>query len=788
MPLCGKVGKLFGIRFHGRGEADMRKLAAFSFCFAAAVFMCGYLLPAGLWIGAGALCAVAFGLSLFLCRGRRRTLTAILCAGLCLGFFWTAIYDRIFFEPARELDNTTIRLTATVLDYPRQRDYGWQVSARMKTERGIGIDLVLYTDEQGADLRPGDVIESVTHLTLGTQSSAGEEITYYTAKGIFLWGKCYGLLSVDRPEHISPRFWSACLAQRLKDGIDAAFPEGSAARVRAIVTGSREKLTDEFTSSLERTGLSHTVAVSGMHLSCFAGILALLLGRGKRSAAIIVGWALLFAGVAGNTPSVTRAAVMILLLHIAPLLKRERDDFTALGFALMLLLIQNPYAAAHVGLQLSFGAVAGILLVAELWQEKLCEVLFLNTDRADRGVIFRLKRLGQGAVGVLCATLGAMVITTGMTAVHFSMLSLVSPLSNLLTLWAVTGIFAAGLLVGLLALVLPGLAQLLAVPVSWLAEYVQWCTDFLADLPFASLSLDSPFYKAWLVLVYVVIIAAFAERKKRRHILPVCCIVCGLCLSILCTAKSFRTGMLSVTALDVGQGQCILLNDEDTVVMVDCGGDGYEDAGELASDYLRSRAVSHLDALVLTHYHDDHANGVLRLLDRMSVGLLVLPDVEEDDLLRQEIIALAAAKEIEVMFLRQSCVVDFGGISLTLYPPLTDDPNENERGLALLAQAGERRALITGDMDGLTEGRLLCYANLPEVDVLVAGHHGSANSTTQQLLDAVSPEKCIISVGQHNRYGHPADGTLKRLREADCTVYRTDQNGTVRITFDHEGG
>lgn len=767
-----------------RGGENVRKLAVFGFSFSAAVVLCNYILPQSLWLVACRLCGLLLIPILLMGKGKKRLLASITCVGLALGFGWTQAYDALFFSLARELDDATVHLTATVLDYPTQRDYGWQVSARMKTEGGVSIDLVLYTDEQGADLRPGDVIESVTHLTLGTRSSAGEEITYYTAKGIFLWGKCCGLLEIDRPEQIPPRYWPAYLARMLKNGIDAAFPEKSAALVRAVVTGSREKLTDEFTSSLERTGLSHTVAVSGMHLSCFAGILALLLGRGKRSAAIIIGWALLFGAVAGNTPSVTRAAVMILLLHIAPLLKRERDDFTALGFALMLQFIQNPYAAAHVGLQLSFGAVAGILLVSDSLQNKLCEVFRLSTKRSDRRAVFALKRLGQGAVSVLSATLGAMVITTGMTSVHFGMLSLVSPLSNLMTLWAVTTIFAAGLAIGLLGLFLPGLAQILAIPVSWLAEYVQWCTDFFADLPFAALTFDSIFYKCWLVLAYVVVIAAFLERKKRRHILPACCVVCALFLSILCTALSFRSGELSVTALDVGQGQCILFHDADNVIVVDCGGDGREDPGELAADYLLSNAVTRLDALVLTHYHADHANGVLRLLDRMSIKRLFLPDVEEDDPLRQEILSLAGENGVEIFFVREAVVADFGSLALTIYPPLSGDRDENERGLALLAQSEEHSVLVTGDMDGLTERKLLHYADLPDIDLLIAGHHGSADSTTEQLLEVVQPELCIISVGQHNRYGHPADETLNRLTEANCDTYRTDQNGTVRITFD----
>ncbi|MEM5781314.1 MAG: ComEC/Rec2 family competence protein, partial [Lawsonibacter sp.] len=133
--------------------------------------------------------------------------------------------------------------------------------------------------------------------------------------------------------------WPALWAKALKTGIHAAFPPDAAPLIQALVTGNRDGLTDEFTTSLQRAGLSHTVAVSGMHLAFLASMVSLLLGKGKRSTALatLVGVAV-FCGIVGNTPSVLRAAVMIGMLQIAPLLRRERDDVTALAFALMLIL------------------------------------------------------------------------------------------------------------------------------------------------------------------------------------------------------------------------------------------------------------------------------------------------------------------------------------------------------------------------------------------------------------------------------------------------------------------
>ena len=201
-----------------------------------------------------------------------------------------------------------------------------------------------------------------------------------------------------------------------------------------------------------------------------------------------------------------------------------------------------------------------------------------------------------------------------------------------------------------------------------------------------------------------------------------------------------------------------------------------------AADYLQTRGGDKLDALVVSHYHSDHANGVPELLRRVEVDLLLLPDVEEGDPLREEILTLAAERGVEVRFVHSDTRLDFpGGQSLTVFPPLQSAGETNELGLCVLASAGDFDVLVPGDMSGQGEARLLAHTQLPKIEVLVAGHHGSATSTTQPLLDEIQPETAIISVGKNNRYGHPAQETLERLALAGTNIYRTDLQGTVTV-------
>lgn len=760
----------------------MRCLAIVSFAFAAGVFGAVYLLPEGLWLPLAAALALLCPLSLLvrsLPKGRKRT--ALICGGLAAGLAWTAVYTSVFYAPVRELDNQTVRLTGTVTDYARQTAWGWSVPVKVDTEGRVTIPTLLYVDEQGSGLCPGDRIGTVAHCTLAERTFSGAEVTYFTAKGIFLRGVAYGELKIDRPERIPVSCWPAVLSQRLKTGIDRSFSGEVSALVKALVTGNRDSLSDPFTSSLQRTGLSHTVAVSGMHVAFLAGALSLLLGRGrKRTALVLIPLVLLFMTVAGSTPSVVRASVMILLLEIAPLLDRERDGPTALSFALLLILAQNPFAAAHVGLQLSFLAVAGIFCCSDAIQGWAFSI-YKPKKRKRFTPMWLLDRVVFFVASTLSATLGAMVFTTPLVALYFGSVSVVSLLANLLTLWAVGLVFMGGLIVGILAVASPTLGTAAAAVFTPLARYLNWVIPKLSNVPFAALTMDSFYYRVWLVLVYAVLLAGVQLKGEKRLRFPVA--VCGvtLCAAVALTVSTFQSGAMAVAVLDVGQGESVLLRCGDSLTLVDCGGDSQTNAGDIAADYIQNMGGQKLDLLVVTHFHDDHANGVPQLLERVKVESIALPAVTEDSPLRQEIMAIAEEKQIPLREIGedQTVAIDGGGV-LHLFAPLGAGET-NEEGLSVLATSGDFDVLITGDMGGDVEQLLLEHVQLPHVELMVAGHHGSKYSTSPELLSAIQPETAVISVGADNRYGHPAQETLERLAAAGTELYRTDLQGTVLI-------
>lgn len=748
----------------------MRKLAAFAASFSAAVFAWAYgLIPLLALLALPALRR----------REDRRLRCALVCAGVVAGWLWSQAYSALFLSPARALEGSYAALTATVSDWPYKTAYGAAVDIRVEPEEGPAFLARLYGEPALMAAAPGDRV-TVTASCRTSGVIRGQVSGDYTAQGIYLLAYAQGDAELTRPERIPLRYLPAHWARTLKEAVAGAFPADAAGLVAALLTGDKDGLTETEYAALQRTGLAHAVAVSGLHIGFLAQLAVALAGSRYRRRAALLALPVMavYALITGCTPSVIRSVIMNALLLLGPLLDRESDAPTSLSFALMVLLFQNPHACQSVGLQLSFASVAGILA----FSGRISGALTAHLPKPDRrkGLRSRLLGLLRGAAVSLGTTVGATAFTLPLGAWYFGTVSLVSPVSNLLCLFLIQLAFQAGLLTALLALSLPGPAQLLGSLLAVLPRLVLFLARVFSRAPFAALAVDGPYLLGGLAVLYLLWLCFLSLRGPRRPLVPLCCSVMVLSSALVLHHAAYRMGPLTLTALDVGQGQCVVLRAGDRVALVDCGGSARRNAGDLAADYLSTAGVGRVDLLVLTHYHADHANGVLELLERTEVSALAVPDVDREDPFRQELLAAAEAHGAQVWFVTDDQRLSFGPAELTLYAPLGAG-DANEEGLSLLFQGAGFSALLTGDMGSDIEKRLVKYGALPDIDLLVAGHHGSRSATSQLLLETVTPETVLISCG-YNNYGHPAPETLLRLAEAGCAVYRTDQQGNLTVT------
>ncbi|MBR2491087.1 MAG: DNA internalization-related competence protein ComEC/Rec2, partial [Ruminiclostridium sp.] len=669
--------------------------------------------------------------------------------------------------PAEELENRTVRLEAEVTDWPEATDYGLRVPVKAGEEDGPKVSSLLYCEADMAGLEPGDRLSCVAYCQPADRVR-GEESLYYTARGIQLQIQSYGEIAVTPREGFSLRYAPALLAGGLRDIIDDLYPEDRTGFLKAVLTGDRSGLTEMEQNTFNRVGLGHVVVISGLHVSYLLGFLSIFFKRERKSSLVILLLALAaFTLMTGNAPGTVRASVLGGLVLVGQHLRRDTHPMTTLSLGLLFLVGVNPYAIANPGLQFSFLATAGIFLLGRPWLEKWRKAL-------PR----KYRKWAMPVLSVFAVSLGAMVFTVPLSALYFGRFSLIAPLSNLLVGWTVSLVFAGGLV----SLVLGALWLPLGQAVAWLVgvplDLFFWYADRAGRLTLAALLTDGGYYALWAAFVYGLILLGMVLPGKKRLMVPVCACVVTFCLAAILTAQTAQRTGLTVTVLDVGQGQSILLNSKGTTALVDCG--GTTDPGDTAATYLQNLGKDSLDLLILTHYHDDHAGGVPELLGRVKVKAMALPDVEGDSPLRQEIERLAKSLEIPVYYVNETSTARLGQADLTFHPPLPGSETVNESCLSLVCTCGDWDALITGDMPEEEERRLAARGVLPDCELLVVGHHGSPSSTGRFLLDTITPEMAVISVG-YNTYGHPARETLDRLAASNTQVYRTDQMGTVTV-------
>ena len=736
----------------------MRKLMWFTIGFCAACAFGAYCYG-GFFLPAAALLMIAaLGAAIGSRFWEPMRIAATVLVGVSFGFLWFYGYDSLYLSDARALDGETAEVTAIATGYSYETDYGSAVDGHITLD-GKVYRVRIYLNER-EKIKPGDRIISSFRFRF-TTSGGISDVLYHRSQGIFLLGYQKGNAIVER-------FWSAPLVsypaiwrEKLTGILERSFPEDAMGFAKALLLGDRTDISYETSTDFKISGISHIIAVSGMHVSILFGAVYFLTGKRRIPTALIgIPAVLLFAAVVGFTPSVTRAAVMQCLMMAALLLDKEYDGPTALSFAALVMLLVNPLCVSSVSFQLSFACMAGICLFSQPMNQWLQERL---------GKWKFLKKLAPS----VCVTLSASVLTTPLAAVHFGAVSLVSVITNLLTLWVISFIFYGVGLVCILGLFSAGAAAFVGAIVSWPVRYVLVTAKVLAAFPLAAVYTQSGYIVAWLVFAYVMLALYMAAKEKHPAAFSG---LVGLALC-LCIAFSWAEPLLDgcrMTVLDVGQGQAILLQSGGKTFLVDCGGDYDEDAADITAETLLSQGIRRLDGIVLTHYDSDHSGGLPLLLTRIDTQLLLLPHSYDPNGVGDALRETVGEGTVEVM---EDMTLTFDGTQLQLFAPVSYNSG-NESSMALLFRTENCAILITGDMGASGERLLLKTHDLPQVDVLLVGHHGSTTSTSALLLGAVRPKYAFISVGE-NSYGHPAQAVLDRLAAWGCIIYRTDEDGTV---------
>jgi competence protein ComEC len=591
--------------------------------------------------------------------------------------------------------------------------------------------------------------------------------------------------------------WWARLRLRCAQSVEARLPPLEATVLEGILWGDRGNLPATLRQEFSDTGTIHVLTTAGLHLGIFAGLMAWLLGRlplpRPARVALVIAAAWCYAALAGLHLPTVRAATMLTAGAVAQESGRGRSPSAVLAAAAFAVVLPHPLALLSPSFAMSFSCVCGIALLSPA----------LQAIGWRKGI-----GLPDFVVELARTSAAVQIAMWPMQALYFNAFTPYAVLANMIVVPLVGIVMALG---GALVMA-TALIPVLAVPLSnlawWSVAALVAAVQKFASLPNAHVDMPPPSH-TFLVL-YWVALAGFAWATRdtgrltasMRWSAPV-----AIALALIYIAPGIKAVLdprLHLDAIDVGQADCLLIRAPGMHAMLVDGGGKLERTAphgaivaQPLGDVIATRTVMpfllrhwvlHLDAVVLTHPHGDHAGGLPVILSRERVDqvydsaqLYGGPAYRRAlDVVRGRYIPYLIARRGEVFDLGRSTHVSVLAPEVPLITGSSSDINNNS--VVLRVDYGRVAMLLTGDAQSEAEARLLSHGGADlRAAVLKVGHHGSAYSSTPAFLAAVRPSIAIISCGLHNLFGHPSPRTLAALHAVGASIYRTDLDGGISI-------
>ncbi|HID98115.1 MAG TPA: DNA internalization-related competence protein ComEC/Rec2 [Thermodesulfobacteriaceae bacterium] len=581
----------------------------------------------------------------------------------------------------------------------------------------------------------------------------------------------------------------------------------------ALLTGEKAWLTPEIREAFAMAGIGHLLAVSGIHMALAAaltgGLIAMLLLRfewiilrfpvKKISISAALAASVCYAGLAGFSPSATRAMVMISAFGTAFLLDRPQTPLNSLSAAAWVLLIMDPLHLFGISFQLSFAAVFFLILFSPYFSMEGIPGTHGNPNLENHGIhpessLSRrlVKALTAWLIPMLLITLTATAATAPVTAWHFQRVSVAGILSNIIMVPLTSFLILPVLLVGAFT-VLPApdaagaLFRLLQYPLDNMAILA----DRVAGWSWSSYWIPRP--AAILVFLIYLFLGALAlsfHCRRLRKPAVICLALLTLCSAFQKWQIRHREG-IRLHVLDVGQGTAQVVElPGGGLMVVDGGGTispSFDIGRRVVGPFIRQLGYCSIDVIVASHPEMDHAGGLAALVHDFPVGELWTNGDTSHGIFWKRLMAACSVRGVTHHIFNESETRYFGDTRIDITGPsrCSGLRSRNSRSLVICLSHHGKRILMTGDIDRARE-QCLVSSGLGPSDVLTVPHHGSITSSSRDFIAATGPDIAIVSAGWRNRFGLPSPEIINRYREAGTRIYRTDLDGTVTVKLEQD--
>ncbi len=649
---------------------------------------------------------------------------------------------------------------------------------------------VSYEEKDGAELKVGDTAEGTGKIRAPQKASnpgCFDEDAYYTVRGIDGLITATALEKCAEESNMGVVLGIKRILTDLRINTVGALTESldtkEAAVLAAVLTGERGLIDEETKESLAAGGIAHILAVSGLHISLIANgiyrFLMMLCGRRKLSSFITMLFLLLYGIFTGMPVSAARAIIMSTCMLTARMISRTYDMVSAISLAGLVILFVNPLYISDSSFIMSFCAAGG----AAYGREIIC------------GARVRNKRLmGVLTVGGIYLFMIPVLINTYYYVTPYSLLInfAVIPVMSLL-------VPCGGICILFTALFGSGIAKFAGGICHYIVKGMTALCDISDKMPFSKV-ITGHREPEIVIFYYAVLVVTLVLVMTFRRKLPLWALTACLIIFVRIHADGTVIHML-----DVGQGECIVIEDGGENIIVDAGSSNVKKLYRYRiGPFLKYMGIGRVEYMILTHSDSDHKNGMKDLLadTDLKVNRFVCSDTgnsgsETASFSHEpcEIMRVAAGDEIELESgsrlrvlspQREAAAADPAKDAYEADGKFTAKVDENDNSIVFEFCGENMTALFTGDSSSKAEGDYIGKLSGNRIDVLKVAHHGSKYSTSQLLVDKTEPLVGIVSASSTNRYGHPSKETLQRLDGAGCTVFTTPRNGYIRVECDRE--
>ena len=597
-------------------------------------------------------------------------------------------------------------------------------------------------------------------------------------QGIVSHGEIVKLISSENETSISWRpFRSA-----VQKNVDSIFTGSQAPLAKALILGYKEELTDESRTQFSRSGLSHVMAVSGLHVGFIVApfwiIIPFLWGNrwGKWLGLLLLTLLLTgYAGLTGFSTSVSRASLMAWLITYGKLFHKTRNSINLTATAAVILLLINPHQLFDVGFQLSFVAVFVILLVM---------------PEAQRVIPFKYRHGIFG--GLLTIILVSVVVQIGLFPIlihYFGEFSIIGPVSNALVVPILTFTVPIGLLFSIISPISPAIFHYGVLPVQYSVEWINRVASTFGGLDYSFITVESSMISLFLIwMMATFVVAAIRNPSIRWKMLA------GLLFALnlymvegIIKTPPYKT--MNITFLDVGQGDAAhIITPNGKHILIDAGRwSPFSNSGDrVLVPYFEKLGIDRLNAVILSHPHADHIGGMPALMEAFDIEAIYQSDFTYDSALYLSYMNLARQRDIPVLTPKSGEMIDIDpSIRIFVLGPENNHArpsNPNNRSIAIKVVYGDQSILFTGDAETEQERDLVRrYGGFLKSNLYKSGHHGSNTSSTEPFMRYVAPDVTVVSLAFYNPFRHPGRDAVLRLQEFSEKQKYTSLDGAVRF-------